>query len=72
MYSFCTLAMMGDSSIDGNTTGEVSSPAFALASGLAVGSKVINRHSFDAKKRLRDDRARMKRCARPRVHSQDG
>ena len=33
-----TLTVTDGSSIDGNTAGEVSSPAFALASGLVVGS----------------------------------
>ena len=38
MYDSSTLAVTDGANIGGNTAGEVNSPAFALASGLVVGS----------------------------------
>ena len=38
MYDFSTLTVANGSSIDGNTADTVSSPAFALTSGLVVSS----------------------------------
>ena len=66
-----TLMVTGGSSIDGNYAFDVSSPTF-LPLGSWFVRQVINRKSFAAKERLRDDRARRKRCAHPRVHSQEG
>ena len=56
-----TLTVANGSSIVGNTAGEVSSPAFALAFGLVDGSSsdhLIIRDSIAGKERLREDRAR--------------
>ena len=79
MLSYSTLAVTDGSSIEGNTatgidgnTVTVRSSALALASGLTVGSP-NNQLTFDRSEReTRDDRARMRRCAHPRVCSQSG
>ena len=70
-YSSTTTVASG-SSMDGNTAGRVSSPAFARLWARDWLTNVINRRSIAAKERHRVDRVRKRRYAHPRLRSQNG